>query len=286
MGGIVVMKHMKNWLGIMMSIILAASSLQVPVYAANADETVTGTETGSAGAEAADPLADEDIDEENRSDAAGLEETADTEELQICTATWYGKDLEQGLDNLVNSASYLLGGIRIDGYYSLNMREIGKLNHAVGGVTVKIEDDFSKYDKEMVPGATVTLTDEQAALFVRSRMSIGDGSNESRMRRQRVYMEALMDKVRKQMTEDKSFGIDIYNELQDIAVTNIPKNRISAISNLMYKSTGKGIRDIDGEHTMGRLAGDKKDYVQFYADEESMVEIFADLIGIGEGKEY
>ena len=54
-----------------MSIILAASSLQVPVYAANADETVTGTETGSAGAEAADPLADEDIDEENRSDAAG-----------------------------------------------------------------------------------------------------------------------------------------------------------------------------------------------------------------------
>ena len=216
----------------------------------------------------------------------GVEETADTEELQICTATWYGKDLEQGLDNLVNSASYLLGGIRIDGYYSLNMREIGKLNHAVGGVTVKIEDDFSKYDKEMVPGATVTLTDEQAALFVRSRMSIGDGSNESRMRRQRVYMEALMDKVRKQMTEDKSFGIDIYNELQDIAVTNIPKNRISAISNLMYKSTGKGIRDIDGEHTMGRLAGDKKDFVQFYADEESMVEIFADLIGIGEGKEY
>ena len=216
----------------------------------------------------------------------GVEETADTEELQICTATWYGKDLEQGLDNLVNSASYLLGGIRIDGYYSLNMREIGKLNHAVGGVTVKIEDDFSKYDKDMVPGATVDLTDEQAVLFVRSRMDIGDGENKSRMRRQRVYMEALMDKVRKQMTEDKSFGIDIYNELQDIAVTNIPKNRISAISNLMYKSTGKGIRDIDGEHTMGRLAGDKKDYVQFYADEESMVEIFTDLIGIGEGKEY
>ena len=74
------MKHMKNWLGIMMSIILAASSLQVPVYAANADETVTGTETGSAGAEAADPLADEDIDEENRSDAAGQEEMAGTDD--------------------------------------------------------------------------------------------------------------------------------------------------------------------------------------------------------------
>ena len=74
------MKHMKNWLGIMMSIMLAASSLQVPVYAANADETVTGTETGSAGAEAADPLADEDIDEENRSDAAGPEETAGTDD--------------------------------------------------------------------------------------------------------------------------------------------------------------------------------------------------------------
>ena len=37
---------------------------------------------------------------------------------------------------------------------------------------------------------------------------------------------------------------------------------------------------------MGRVLEDEQDYVKFYADEESMVEIFTDLIGLGEGHEY
>lgn len=216
----------------------------------------------------------------------GDEESAGTEELQICTATWYGKDIEQGMKNLENSVSYLLGGIEIDGYYMLNMKNIAELNHAVGGVTVKIEDDFSKVDKDMVKGKEIKLTDKQAETFVRSRKNIGDGLNQSRMRRQRVYMEALMDQVKQKMESDKSFALDIYQELEDVALTDIPRNRVSAISNLLYKSEGKGIKDLEGEHTEGRVIGDKQDYAMFYADEEKMVPIFQELAGIGEGHEY
>lgn len=219
---------------------------------------------------------------------AGAEEDdpAPVSEEQICTATWFGKDLDDGLRNLSDCVSYILGGIDVDGYYSINMDHIKKLNHAVGGVTVKIEDDFSKYDKEMVPGATVHLNDDQAELFVRSRMTIGDGTNESRMKRQRTYMEALMKQAREKMGEDQSFPVDLYAELQDIATTNIPGNRVSAIANSVYKFKDTGIRDIDGEHKTGRVEGDTKDYTQFFYDESSVEKIMIDLCGLGEGREY
>ncbi len=211
---------------------------------------------------------------------------ADVIEEQILTSTWYGKDLHQGLTNLNDSVYSLLGGLPVDGYYSVNMDDIQKINHAVGGVTVKIEDDFSEYDEEMVPGATVHLNDEQAELYVHSRMEIGDGSNESRMRRQRTYMEALMAQCKEEMGRNKSFPNDLWEDMKDYATTNIPGNRVSAIANLVYKTEDLGIYDIEGEHTEGQLPGDKQAYVQFYADEESIVKIFKDLIGLGEGHEY
>lgn len=218
----------------------------------------------------------------NDGDANG----AINEEMQICTTTWYGKDFVQGCENAVVSTEDLLGGIDIDGYYSLNMKHIKEVNKAVGGVTVKIEDDFSELDPAMKMGEEIKLTDQQAYYFVQSRKQIGDGTNIGRMRRQKAYMQGLMDKSKISMGQDKSFAVDVFQELKDYATTDIPMNRVSAIANLLYKYENKGIFDIEGEHTEGRVVGDKKDYVQFYADEESMAKIFTELAGLDEGHTY
>ncbi len=216
----------------------------------------------------------------------GDEDIADIETEQICTASWYGKDLYQGLSNLTESVSEVLGGLPIEGYYSINMEDIPRLNHAVGGVTVKIEDDFSELDPEMKPGAELHLSDEQAELFLHNRMDIGDGTNESRMRRQRAYMDALMEQARERMRVDKSFVNDLFSEMKDAAVTNIHGNRVSAIANLVYKTEPLGIKDIKGKHKLGRVGSDKQDYMQFYADEGSIAEVLTELCGLGEGREY
>ena len=216
----------------------------------------------------------------------GDEESADIEEEQICVSTWFGKDLDQGLYNLTESVYNVLGGLPIDGYYSINMDDIGKLNHAVGGVTVTVEDDLTHKDKALKPGATVHLTDEQAEIFVRSRMDVGDGTNESRMRRQRTYMDALLAQSKEKMASDKSYVSNVYNAMHDVATTNIPGNRVSAIANLIYKTEPLGIKDIDGEHSEGKLDGDDKEYMRFYADEDSILEILTELCGLGEGREY
>ena len=67
----------------------------------------------------------------------------------------------------------MLGGIQIDGYYELNMSEIPKLNSMVDGVTVTLEDDFSKKYPKMKKGATINLDDEQAYASFMTVMELG-----------------------------------------------------------------------------------------------------------------
>ena len=78
-------------------------------------------------------------------------------------------------------------GESIDFYVAMNMDGISELNDLAGGVTVTLEDDFSSIDPAMTRGTTLTLHGEQAETFVRSRMTVGDGTNASRMERQSVY---------------------------------------------------------------------------------------------------
>ena len=208
------------------------------------------------------------------------------EEMQICVAHWYGKDPAQGCENTVDTVSDVLGALPIDGYYSINMRDIQTLNHAAGGVTVTVQDDLSDRDPALKPGAKVHLTDEQAEIFVRARMGVGEGDNESRMRRQRAYMSAYLDRAFEIMAEDPAFINDLFGMLQDRAVTNIPGNRISAIANQMFEGTGCGILTIEGERKLGKALPDGLDHEEFYPSEESILEALTTLCGLGEGKEY
>ena len=100
-----------------------------------------------------------------------------TANIQLCTAHWYGGNREQSCENTVKSVKKLLGGIQIDGYYELNMNEIPKLNSMVDGVTVTLEDDFSKKYPKMKKGATINLDDEQAYAYVHDRNGVGDEEN-------------------------------------------------------------------------------------------------------------
>ena len=59
-----------------------------------------------------------------------------TADMQLCTAHWYGGTPEESCENTVKAVSRMLGGVKINGYYAINMEDIGKLNHAIGGVTV------------------------------------------------------------------------------------------------------------------------------------------------------
>ena len=145
---------------------------------------------------------------------------AGTRRTQICLAYAFGDTAQSGCENVVWAVSRLMGGVPIDGYLAMDMDGIVALNEALGGVTVTLEDDFSSVDPQMVPGATVTLQGAQAETFVRGRMGVGDGTNQSRMRRQRAFMEAAIGQFADGLSEDMNYASELLDALSDFLVTD------------------------------------------------------------------
>ena len=205
---------------------------------------------------------------------------------QICTASWYGNKPVVGCNNMVFCVTSLLGELPINGFYSIHMSNIEKLNHAVGGVEVTLEDDFSDIDPKMTEGATLLLDDEQAEIYVRGRMEVGEGTNEERLSRQMNYMQKYKDKVRTMIGEDPNFINELWETLQSDAVTDVSENRVSVMANQMYKGEDLGIMTIKGETKLGKTLDDGKEHEEFYADEASIADALVKLCGIDEDHIY
>ncbi len=206
-------------------------------------------------------------------------------ELQICTAHWYGGNPQQSCENTVEAVSKLLGGVTIEGYYGIGMDAMPTLNHAVGGVEVKVIGDFSKVDPTLKEGETVLLDDEQAYTYVRGRMNVGDGSNEQRMQRQDQYMKALFTKVEQTFKKNPKFLNSLYSQLDEEAVTNTKGRDVSRIISSMAGGESRGIFQFEGETTLGQRLGDGIDHIEFFPDEASVEKIMKELYHLEESDE-
>ena len=191
-------------------------------------------------------------------------------QMQLCTAHWYGKDKAASCGNTVETVSKMLGGLPIDGYYALKMDAMPLLNHEVGGVTVTLEDDMTKLDPAMKKGATLTLTDRQAELLMQSRYAMDDDRNTQRMRRQQIFLNAFMKKIKKQNAGDVNATVKLYDRLRPYATTDIKMNDLTALLKDMQGYTDKGIITIDGTSKIGEKLHDGKKHWEFYMDEDSL----------------
>lgn len=195
-----------------------------------------------------------------------------TSTLQIALAHSKGDGMEISCENTVDAVSNLLYGQTIDGYASLNMNSIEVLNHLVDGVTVTIEDDFSKEDPSLVMGETVKLTDEQAMHYVRGRMNVGDGTNEGRMRRQSKYLSALKIKLIEKCQEDNAFALDIYDALEPYMVTSLSRNDFIKLAASLVTADEQESLEIQGINTIGEMG-----FNEFTVDESSLAEVVIQL---------
>ena len=161
---------------------------------------------------------------------------------QLCLSHAYGDTPEQNNENTVWAVERLLGGI----------------------------PDFSRLDAQMTKGATVTLRGEQAELFVRGRMNVGDGKNASRMRRQRAFIQAATEKIAQGLNEDVEFADRLLDALSAHMTADVERGWLI---NKAYES-----RAYRRSNTM-TLAGDyavgEDGFMEFHADEGSLGELLA-----------
>ncbi|MFE1380524.1 LCP family protein [Streptomyces sp. NPDC058740] len=140
-----------------------------------------------------------------------------------------------------------MSGIRMDHYVEVDFTGFKKLIDQLGGVEVTttkaIKDSKSHLDLE--PG-THTLDGEQSLGLVRTRKSVGDGSDLGRIQLQQAFMKAFIDQV-------KSVGVfSNPKKLFDVADTATkaitPDSELDSVNELMGFAKGLSGLGADDVH--------------------------------------
>ena len=190
---------------------------------------------------------------------------------QLCLAHWYGLNAEERNRNLVEATSWALGGLTIDGYYVLNMENVGEVNDAIGGVTIDIDTDMTDLDPAFAAGSTVHLDGKQAESFLRARMNVGDGTNKARMSRQKQYMQKAYAMIIGQLRENPDYINDLYDQLDAKVESDGTPKRLSNIADKLMRYDSQGILDFKGEVKLGDTVGEGIEHEEFYMDEKSVL---------------
>lgn len=193
-----------------------------------------------------------------------------TEKMQICLAYGYGNGGEESCKNMAVAVSRLFYGMPINSYASIDMDGISVLNDAIGGVTVTVPDDLSKYDPALTKGSTVTLQGEQAEVYVRSRdTSVGADSNTYRLQRQQEYIKSYIPQAISKTKQDISTPINIFNSVQEYTNTNIDVPKVSYLASEFVQNgfSTDQMLTVPGEARMGSK------YAEYYVNNEEFYEM-------------
>ena len=183
---------------------------------------------------------------------------------QLCLAHTYGAEPKISCENTVQAVSTLLYGARIDHYLSFTMDTVPVVNDYYGGITVHLDEDFTFIDPEMIQGSDYTLFGENALLYIRARMNVGDGSNLSRMKRHREYIYSLLEKVREGENTGKD-PMDLFAKLTDSIVSDCTIDQLSDFKKKFDSYALGEISTTEGEAVQGEK------HIEYYVDEEALL---------------
>ena len=171
--------------------------------------------------------------------------------LQICLSHGFGKTPEDNAKYTMRAVRNLLDGLELDGYYMIPYSAVPVLNDALGGVTVNVAFDMTNVHPQWTQGSTVTLHGKEAEVFVRSRMTVGAGTNEERMVRQNEFMQKAVAQMNRKMADDLGFGESLLEKLQTIAESNFSVKRLAEELSKAYAYEVLPVDHPEGEYAVG-----------------------------------
>lgn len=179
---------------------------------------------------------------------------------QLALAHSYGTGGRDSCINTLRAVSRLLYDIPLEDYARIPIQALGRLNDAIGGVTVTVADDFSRIDPSLVRGETVTLHGSQAETFVRARGGMEDPTNLARMKRQQQYLAGLLEKM-----GDADVPIEQAVEvLAEDLETTMSVSRMSRLAESLKGLSFAGMDVLPGQ----ALEGDH--FLEYRLDEEAL----------------
>ena len=192
--------------------------------------------------------------------------------MQIALSHGFGDGKEQSCGFTVEAVSNLLYNVPIEYYAAINLNGISVMNDVLGGVTVTLEDDFSHLDPAMTKGTTLTLVGDQAEIFVRSRMSMGVGTNEARMTRQRQYVNQMTELLHQKILESSDFIGSLFDSLSPYLCTSMSRAQMINEAWNAKDYTRLPLVTIAGTHEIG-----SDGHMQFLVGEDSLEQVLLDV---------
>lgn len=195
---------------------------------------------------------------------------------QLALSHTYGNGREVSCRNTADAVSELLSDTPIRHYMSLTMDSVPAVNDAVGGVTLTVQDDFSKVDPSLVKGKTMTLTGQQALTYVRARSGMEEATNSARMARQKQYMDALVRQMHKEgKTNDQLFA-DLFKKLDDSEDAAL----VTDCTTLHLQNLCEELMDYDYQqiYTLEGVSRVKDGMMEFYPDSTKTQELVLKLL--------
>ena len=209
-------------------------------------------------------------------DTAGM--YLEEEKGQITLQYAYGDGREKSCKLMEQTISELFYGIPIHGYVALDMRSVATLNDAVGGVDVTVLEDMTKFRWDWTKGAQVHLSGEDALLYIARRDASYLGTNLGRVERQKQYLTAYVEQLKKKIKEDVTFPMTLLGQIQKHMVTSLTVQEITFLADTLlgYDFSMEHIISIPGESRMGEK------HEEFYIDDAALkqivIEVFYDKV--------
>lgn len=199
-----------------------------------------------------------------------------TEVQQLTLAYAFGDGREGSCELTADAVSNFLFGLKVDGYFAVNMDSIPYFNDMVGGVPVTVEDPMvaDQYPDDFKLGERVLLTGDLTEKYVRFRDIDVDGSAGVRLTRQKGYLKAFIEQAKEAQKKDSSTVTKLVDGIQEKALTNMPKDQYMklgmALLNSQEQMEDEDFVDISGEIRQGQ-------FEEFYPDMDKLKEVVINL---------
>ncbi len=135
---------------------------------------------------------------------------------------------------------------------------------ALDGVTVTIPEDMTSVNPEWITGNTVTLRGQDAETFVRTRKTVGEGSNKERMTRQGIYMRSAISRMREQLSQNSEFSSTLLSTLKNSVTTNLSDQTL-----LTELNDARAYEVLPIDYLPGEYVTAENGFVEFYPEEGS-----------------
>ena len=146
----------------------------------------------------------------------------------------FGTQGEKTNEAVAETVSELLYNLPIYRYVAIDISAIPDINDSLGGITVDITEDLTKWNLRMKEGEKdYLLKGDDAVIFVARRDTDIDDSAMGRMKRQVQYMKKLFPAFKAETARNIAYPITLYNSEADKVATNLTLDEMTYLAKLL-----------------------------------------------------